>query len=286
MTLVGAALCAPLPAFAGDDAVARAARQFVEGQKAFTAGDYRRAADLFEGAYKDKPHHSALWNAARSWQRAGEEVRAANLYARFLLEAPANAPDRDQANVAVKELATRLGRIEAHAASGASNLRLDGQPVDAPVVYVAVGEHLAEADSAGGPVRKVVRVDRGQAVSVTLEPAPPPGSEPKPPPVVVPPSPPPKPLPPFVFFAGAGLSLVAGGLSVASGLDTVDKRDAFLGDPTQARLDAGFESQSRTNVVIGVTAGLVVVTAAIGVFFTEWRGRGKAVGTAPGAWAF
>ena len=285
MTFVAAALLAPPSAFAAGDAVAPAARQLVEGQKAFGAGDYRRAADLFEGAYKDKPHHSALWNAARSWQRAGEEVRAANLYARFLLEAPANAPDRDQANVAVKELATRLGRIEAHAATGVTNPRLDGQAVEAPVVYVAVGEHLAEADSSGGPVRKVVRVERGQVVAVTLEPPPPPGGETVPPPVPRPAEPPSKPLPPVVFFAAAGLSLVAGGLAVASGLDTVDKRDAFLGDPTQERLDAGFASQSRTNVAIGVSAGLAVVTAAVGVFFTEWRGK-RNVGTSAGGWAF
>jgi hypothetical protein len=267
------------PAAAADDAVARAAKQFVAGQKAFGAGDYRSAAGLFEGAYRDKPHHSALWNAARSWQRAGDEVRAANLYARFLLEAPADAPDRDQANVAVRDLATRLGRIELHVATGTSNLRLDGKPVEAPVVYVAAGEHLAEVDSPRGDVRKVVHAPSGQIVSVTLEPAPEPSPAPSPSAAIAPrdvaqgaeggaPR-----LPPFVFFTGAALSLAGGGLAVASGLDTVDKRDAFLVDPTEARLDAGNASQTRTNLAIGVTVGVAVITGAVGLFFTDWGGK-------------
>lgn len=274
-----------------DDAVARAAKQFVEGQKAFTAGDYRRAGALFEGAYHDKPHHSALWNAARSWQKAGEEVRAANLYARFLLEAPANAPDRDQANAAVRDLATRMGRVELHGAPGVANLRLDGQPSDAPVIYVAAGEHLADAESSSGPVRKTVRVEPGQVVSVTLEPP-----EPEPAPreaTTKPTAPPPdkglRVMPPVVFVVGAGLTAVAGGLVVASGLDTVSKRDAFLDAPTQPNLDAGFSSQSRTNIAIGATAGIALVTAVIGVFFTDWSGASPSrAGARPGGagWAF
>ncbi len=275
------ALAAPETAPAGDDAVARAAKQFAEGQRAFLAGDFRRAADLFEGAYRDKPHHAALWNAARSWQKAGEEVRAANLYARYLAEAPANAPDRDQANVAVRELATRLGRVELHAAAGVSNLRLDGRPSDAAVVYVAAGEHLAEADAAKGVVRKNVRVDAGAIVSVTLEPEPDRAPEAPPAkPVAPPPDPGARVLTPAFFFAGAALSLVSGGLAVASGLDTVSKRDAFLEDATDENLQRGFSAQSRTNVAIGVTAGVAVITTVIGLFFTDWGGRSSPASTA------
>ena len=45
-----------------------AARFFAEGQKAFSAGDYPRAGEQFEAAYKERPHHAPLWNAARSWK--------------------------------------------------------------------------------------------------------------------------------------------------------------------------------------------------------------------------
>jgi hypothetical protein len=265
-------LLAPSVAFAAPDGDRSAARHFADGQKAFTAGDYPHAGDEFEAAYRDKPHYAPLWNAARSWQRAGEEVRAANLYARYLREAPADAPDRDQATTALRALTSRMGRIELHA-SGVDKLRLDGKGVDAPIVYVAVGEHVAEADDKGRSVRKVVRVAAGELVSVTLAP------EPKVAPVVVGPPPPPpvpeparKPLPPAVPIIGAVLTVAAGGLAIASGLDTRSKRDAFLDDRTQPRLDEAFSSQTRTNILIGTTAGLGIITGVIAIFFTDWGG--------------
>src|SRR5262245_7274448 len=92
------ALTIAAPAAADEAADARAAAAaFKEGQRAFRAGDDRRAAEQFELAYHDKPHHSPLWNAAQSWEKAGEYVRAGNLYARFLRDAPPDTPDRNQA---------------------------------------------------------------------------------------------------------------------------------------------------------------------------------------------
>ena len=248
-----------------------AARHFADGQKAFAAGDYPHAGDEFEAAYRDKPHHAPLWNAARSWQRAGEEVRAANLFARYLREAPADAPDRDQANASLRALTARLGRIEPHAA-GVEKLRLDGKSVDAPVLYVAPGEHVAEGDDGGVRVRKVVTVRAGEQVSVTV------AHEAKPSPVLGPPrggepdASSRKPLSPIIPVVGGVLTAVVGGLTIASGLDTVSKRDAFLGDKTQDRLDTAFSSQSRTNVLLGTTIGLGAITAVIVVFFTDWSG--------------
>lgn len=259
-------------ASAAPEADRTAARHFADGQKAFVAGDYRHAADEFEAAYRDKPHHAPLWNAARSWQRAGEEIRAANLYARYLREAPPDAPDRDQATAALRALTARMGRIEPHAA-GVDKPRLDGKEVDAPVVYVAPGEHVAEADDKGTHVRKVVTVRAGEQVSVTLAP------EPKPAPVakkndtpIGPPPPPRKPLPPVAVVAGGLLTLAAGAVAVVSGLDTVSKRDAFLDDKTQPRLDEAYKSQTRTNIIIGTTVAVAVVTGVIAVFFTDWGG--------------
>jgi hypothetical protein len=263
------------------DADRTAARHFADGQKAFTAGDYAHAGDEFEAAYRDKPHHAPLWNAARSWQRAGEDVRAANLYARYLREAPPDAPDRDQATTALRGLTGRMGRIEPHA-SGVDKLRLDGKPIEAPVVYVAPGEHVAEADDHGKVVRKVVTVRAGEQTSITLAPV---RETPPAEPLVGPPRDARdarddggalvgsrKPLPPVVVVIGVVLTAVAGGVTVASGLDTISKRNAFPSEPTQARLDAAFASQTRTNVLIGTTVGLGVVTAVLAAFFTDFSG--------------
>lgn len=271
----------PRVAFAVDDAERNAARQFVEGQRAFSSKEYRRAAELFEGAYRDKPHYAALWNAARSWHRAGEDVRAANLYAHYLRDAPADAPDRDQANAALRELTARTGRVELRG-DRVSRLRIDGVETDAAITYVTPGDHVAEGDGEDGIVRKPLRVQAGELVTVRLAPAPPAASPPEDP-SPDPPSPPDEPsrpasggLSPVFTVAGAVLTAAGAGLTIASGLDTVSKRDAFLVDRTQARLDDAFASQTRTNVFLGVTVGLALATGVIAVFFTDWKGSDTA----------
>ena len=272
MTLSSSAALAAPP-----EADRTAARHFTDGQKAFTVGDYAHAGDEFEAAYRDKPHHAPLWNAARSWQRAGEDVRAANLYARYLREAPPDAPDRDQATTALRALASRMGRIEPHA-SGVDKLKLDGKDVDAPAVYVAPGEHVAEANDKGTSVRKIVSVRAGEQVSVTLAPVPAPPM-PGPPRKDEPVTPARRPLPPLVTVIGGVLTVAAGGFTIASGLDTQKQRDAFPDDRTQDRLDDAFASQTRTNVLLGTTIGLAVITGVIAIFFTDWGGSRDNVGS-------
>ena len=104
--------------------------------------------------------------------------------------------------------------------------------------------------------------------------------------VVTPPPPPaaeakPKPLPPIVFFVGAGLTVAAGGLTIWSGIDTVNNPGADAVRKQCAGQDAscpasrdGRSAQLRTNVLIGATAGLGVLSGVAGLFFTEWRARG------------
>jgi antitoxin (DNA-binding transcriptional repressor) of toxin-antitoxin stability system len=257
---------APAVAFAGTPE--SAARHFADGQKAFTAGDYPHAGDEFEAAYRDKPHHAPLWNAARSWQRAGEDVRAANLYAHYLRVAPPDAPDRDQATASLRTLASRMGRIELHA-SGVEQLKLDGKDVTAPDIYVAPGEHVAEADDKGKRVRRVVKVRAGEQVSVSVAPDPVA-------PLVGPPrpiEPARKPLPPIVTIVGGVLTVAAGSLTIVSGLDTKKKREDFPMERTQDNLDTAFASQTRTNILLGTTVGLGVITGVIALFFTDWGGK-------------
>ncbi len=256
-----------LPAIARADA----ASDFAAGQKAYQAGDFREAAAHFEAAYVAKPHHGALWNAGRSWEQAGEPVRAANDYAKFLLEAPAGARERDQATERLKTLATKLGRLELTG----EGLRVDGAAVTAASMYVAPGEHVVER----APLpRKVVKVGAGEVLSVAMEPEPVRAAVPAPIPVPAPvPAPVPehRGLPWAVFAVSAGVTVVAGGLTIASGVHTLSKRSDFDSSPSQSTLDDGRSSQTVTNVLLGTTAGLAVLTGVLAVF-TDFHG---------GAWA-
>jgi hypothetical protein len=271
-----------------DDDKAAAQQQFQAGQKAFAAGDFRAAAEAFEEAYRRKPHHAPLWNAARAWYRAGESVRAANLYAKYLREAPPGTKDRDSAQQALKELSGKLGKISVQS-TGPTDLAVDDAPVDANGVYVAPGEHAVSGKSGKDPVKKSVTVEAGQSLSVTLDPPPPPPVQPR---IVIAPAPPPKGfhLPWIAVAVGGALSLGAGGVTVWSGLDSKSKRDDFTTHfndktATQDQLDKGKATEVRTNILLGVTAGLVVLTG-VAALFVDWGGNSKSGYVGPGVYRF
>jgi hypothetical protein len=99
-------------------------------------------------------------------------------------------------------------------------------------------------------------------------------------------------LPPAVFFIGAGLTVVAGGITIWSGIDTVnnpgaDKVKAACANQEpncNSLYSEGVGKQDRTNALIGVTAGLGVVTVLVGALATDWSG-GKSRATQASAQA-
>lgn len=266
----------------------KAARQaFIDGQSSFKKGDYRHAAESFEAAYKRAPHPDALWNAARSWFRAGEKTRAANLYARYLQDAPPLARDRNSATDALRKLAPELGRLEIHA-SDVTDVRVDNEPIEGTSLYVTPGTHLIQGRHDDRVVSQSQDVTAGATVSVALVAPPPerPSPTPPPPPPSLPPAPAPsRGLSPLVVLVGGGLTAGAGAVLIWSGVDTVNQKKLFDAAPTQGKLDAGRSKQTRTNVLIGVTAGLATLTAATAIFLVDWH-RGDntkvEVGLGPG----
>lgn len=261
-----------------------AAKQFEEGQRAFEAGDYRRAAAAFESAYRLKPHHAPLWNAGRSWDKAGDAVNAANFYSRFLAAAPAGARERDQATERLRDIAQKVGRLDIQV-SDPKSVKLDGELPAATSVYVAPGDHVVEGNAPSGEaVRRTVTVGAGQVLSVALESAP---VAPPPPPTRVAAPEPTRPtgeepsrgfhLPWPVVVVGGALTVVAGGLATWSGLSTLSQRDAFDSTPSQDKLDDGKSAQLRTNVLIGTTVGLAVLTG-VAAIFVDWRGSTSTTG--------
>jgi hypothetical protein len=283
VALTAAVLLSSVPAAAEEDRQV-AAHEFQEAQRAFAAGDFRLAAELFESAYKHKPHYAPLWNAARARQRAGDTARAANLYARYLREAPPNTRDRNTAQTALRELAPKLGRLEV-AAVGLDDLRLDGEPVSERTVYVNPGAHVVEAikKGEGGDKDKTVRasasVDAGQTVSVALVPP----DEAQPPQPLTPPPPSREPehtkggLSPTVVIVGGGVTALAATLTVFSGVDTLNQRSQFDKDPSQSNLDSGKSKQLRTNILLGVTATFAVLTGACAIWLVDWQRKDRSV---------
>lgn len=251
---------------------------FREGQRAFKEGDYKLAGEKFDEAYRRAPHHAPLWNAGRAWQRAGEPTRAANAYAKYLREAPANAPDRNNAIRGLKELESKVGRIEVHA-TGVTEVTVDGEPFEGEGVYVAPGTHVVEGKTTD--TRDVVRVSpavaAGANVSVALLPAASANAEPAPPvraaePSVVTPR---GGISPVFVVIGGVLTLGAAGVTVWSGLDVNQQKSDYLrsADAQSPRAyDAGKSAQLRTNVLLGATGGLAALTMLTALFLVDWKG--------------
>jgi hypothetical protein len=294
------------------DARKEAAALFADGERAFAAGDFLHAGEAFEAAYRTAPHHAALWNAARAWQRAGERARSANLYVRYLREAPPDAPDRNGATAALRELGERLGRIEIFAPA-ATDVTIDDHPADAAGPYVNPGTHVVRGRIGERVVQRAPVVDAGAVVSVALI-----VEEPKPAATAAPAAAPTAPAtalrptverattapgagdarrapperagtrwgPPLVI-AGGALTAISGGVLLWSGIDTLNAKSAFdrlpAGTHTQGVIDDGRAKQDRTNVLVGVTAGLSVLTAAGAIWLLEWGPHRASAGAAPRA---
>jgi hypothetical protein len=271
-----AALADPPAGASGESAERRAARAFADAQTAFEAKDYKRAASLFETAYAAKPHHAALWNAARSWHHAGEDVLCAEALDRYLKEAPADAPNREDATTTLGDVMKRVGRVQVRVVA-VTHVQLDGNAKSADSegpYYVLPGDHVLTAEEADGTqVKKPFTIGRGETLKIMLTA----GKKNEPP------TPPVKEVPetkssgsrfmsPWVVVGGGVLVAAGAFVTVLSGLDTLNKRNAFIADQTQAKLEDGFASQTRTNVALGVTAGVAVLTAVLAAFFVDWSG--------------
>jgi hypothetical protein len=247
-----------------------------------------------------------LWNAARAWHRAGENARAANLYAQYLREAPPGAPDRNSATTALRTLSAKLGKLEIHA-PGVDDVRVDGRPIDASgVVYVNPGRHVVTGRRGGDALERSESTPAGSVVSVAFDAA----SSAAP--ATPSPSPPPSPAPtaapapraaappsadastnerpssgwsPTIVWIGGAITVAAGAVTIWSGLDTLAQRRSFYDEPSQEKLDDGRDKQTRTNILLGATIGVGVLTAAAAIFLVDWKGRPKnvEVGVGPGS---
>ncbi|RMG99459.1 MAG: hypothetical protein D6705_03270, partial [Deltaproteobacteria bacterium] len=154
---------------------ARAARHFAAGQQAFREGRFLEAAAAFERSYASVAAPETLFNAAFSYERAGEAVRAIRAYETYLRIAPADAPGRSHARSAVDALKRQVGRI---VLLGARDDRLreisvDGRaldPRDASSVYVAPGRvEVALVTRDGTRRRRTFDIEAGQTVVLPLD---------------------------------------------------------------------------------------------------------------------
>ena len=291
MTVVALAIAAA-PAQADD--VAGAAKAFAQAQEVMLAGDYARAADLYELADQLAPSAPALRNAARARLAANHDAMAATDAADLLQRYPNDKESRDVAEAILSKLAPQLTQFDI-TCDEACTITIDGKAASAKprtkhLFFAPPGAHAvgAEFDGAREASRQVT-TQAGETTRLELH-APPRPVQPVATPGQVAGSLGVRARPVHahdglsrVWFVGA--AVVTAGLGTAAGLEgmaTLDTRDqikAAVAANDSAKANSlyadGRDQQLRTNILLGATAAAAVGTIVVGVM-TNWSGESQA----------
>lgn len=272
-----------------------AAEAFDHGSESYRAGDYAAAAEQFERADSNAPSSAALELAVRSREKAGQLDRAANLLALALKRYPVDENllklAADVSNRVSRSLFELLVTCNTPCELTVGGRLVRGGPDTRRLLFIAPGTLTVQAGWAD---------DRSEARPVQAEAGGKGQLDFIAPPVVVPAAPAvvdnqptlPGPVPeagppqperrargwsPSVFYVGAGLTAVLGGVTVWSGLDTVNspgaervRNECGTEGAACSLYQDGLSKQRRTNVLIGATAGVGLLTLFVGVLATDW----------------
>jgi hypothetical protein len=297
---LAALLLAPAVASAQDQPtpaqIRAAAEAFDRGREAYKAEQYQEAAEQFERADANAPSVTALELAIRSRDRAGNSDRAATLASLALTRHPENAALTTLANEVLDRAKPGLFELKVTCAEPcelvADSKIVHGARATERIVYLLPGSHTVVADFGEGRTTsqsfEAVETNVGE---VTFElPVQPVEADPAPESVDPDPDPPPthdqgtkekaNGWSPTVFWVGAGLTALAGGVTIWSGVDTINNpgaervRNECSDEDCQLYKD-GVAKQTRTNVLIGVTGALGLATILVGALATDWSGAPK-----------
>ena len=110
-----------------------ARKHYDEATSAFGLGRYADAAAEYEAAFRLRPDPALLYNCAQSYRLAGNNVRALELYRKYV-RLYGDAPNADDARKHVNDLESQIASDKAAAANGAPAL---AQPSRSPSVSPA-----------------------------------------------------------------------------------------------------------------------------------------------------
>jgi hypothetical protein len=288
---------------------------------AFKKKDFEGAATHFEAANAAAPSATALRQAIRAHVEAGQGARAATLSAIALGRYPSDPGISKLSKETIEKFEPILHKAHVKCASPCSitqgPLGVPGDPATKWIVYLDPGSaRLTATFAAGGPPLTLdVDAKAGGEDDLSFEPkkkpAPPPPAESpastdkgdkatkssgssgaETPPDETKPEEPPgerKGISPAFFIIGTVATVALGATTVWSGIDTQNNPGAAAvkagcaGLGTSCALyQEGLSKQTRTNALVGATAGTAAVTIVLAIF-TNWRGAKKAPPAEPTA---
>jgi hypothetical protein len=280
---------------------------FEAGTAAFEKNDFKGAAAEFEAALAQRAHPVIRFNLAISLARLGHPKAAIEQLQQVQADAEADKDLKTRAERERRDAERALSRVIVRLTDPVrEKVELDGAPLDpgAPgelaldpgthhVRIISGASIVMDQDVELSPGERVeLRVgERSRRIDVVVVPdAPPPKKE-----VAAAPSQPrpaprgARPLQPVWFIAGAGATVVLGGLTIWSGLDTQSaysdyERDLPKLSQAQAdeRVSNGHSRELRTNLLLAGSLVCAAGTAALGIWFVDFSGGQHAsVGISP-----
>lgn len=278
----------PSHAHAQSSARDQAAAAYDQGVRAIAAGDFNSAAESFETANRSVPSAQAVIQAIRAHRSAdtlAHSARAATLAVGLLTSYPADSRVTGYAYRVIDELSPSLARVQVRCQGCDLSIDESAAPLS---VFLTPGSHSVVASWGERVVRRELQVTAGQTLPLEFSPpvtapiAPSPAVEasvaaapiavvttPVPAPMTDAP-PPRRGLSPAVFAVSLVATAGLGGALAWSALNTLQGRDEYVQNPTQAGLDDGRSRELRTNILLGATAAMGVTTILV-AGFTRWR---------------
>ena len=293
----GFAAAAPPPTGPPDaERLKIAAEEFDAGRRAFKVKDFEGAAVHFENADRDAPSPEALQSAMRARKEAGQLARAATLGAWGISRYPNDKTFGDYARQVLVDADKTLHKVVIGCTPDCT-IVVDNKVMPFPetptaTLYLDPGQHAivagwpnnrhrnADVNAVSGGTSKLtfnaatVEKTANDAPSgpndsgaLGTEPAGDRGAETE------------KKggLSPTIFYIGLASTVVLGGVTAWSGIDTVNNpgSDAVRNctgtkEYCDGLLAEGLAKETRTNVLIGVTSVVGVTTGIIALFFTSW----------------
>jgi hypothetical protein len=243
---------------------------------AFSEGRYAEAAREFAAAHAASPHAKTAYNAALSWERAGDLTLAIDFYGKALaLGSALDEPRKRAAKERVAALGKQLGRLDVMRPVGGfvTVAHLKREPIPL-TFYLWPGSHELLIETRDGQTtRELVKVERGQELRLLVDvpgtektTAPPPSSDRKP--ASRPAADGTLPTLGWVFI-GAGAACAS--TAIVLGLSAVSARDDFdaSGRSDAEARDRAVTLRTWTNVAWGAaaataTTGVVLLLSARG----------------------
>jgi hypothetical protein len=306
---------APKAASAGDPAVSvgaassddsqktqQAADLYDDAKRLYDAGDYARAADTFLQADAVVPSSDALSSAIAAGRQAQNYGLIARACQRAIAREQSDPLLAARARIALHEAEPHLAHLAAQCTPQPCSLLLDQQPLLEQDIYLSPGSYLLSAEFPDGTEKsstssasKQLQLEAGKQYSEILMPnaispasaAPVQTHAARPTPNLPGAAPPGdnvhRPIPQWVFYTGAGVTAVLAGVTVWSGIDTLNAKKDLPSQyaPNYAAAAADVDSNAtRTDWLLGATLITAATTAAIGIWWVDWEHRPIEVGVA------